>query len=933
MRKIVPFFAAVLALFVLAPAANAAIPQVFTQTSNPVNCAVQPSGATAGQRWCGATGTPRIPSWDGTPIDTTVTFPPAPGDGPDGNFPLVGLYHGWGGSKSASSSAGVQRWVTQGYAVLSITDRGWGASCYSPRPQPACLAGYIHLMHNAYEVRDAQYLMGQLADDGVIDPQRIGATGGSYGGGLSAQLAALKNRTALPDGTLIPWVSPNNGIPMQIAAAAPEYPWTDLARAIVPNGSTLDYVADAPYKGPMGDHRFGVSKQNWQGSLYLAGQLLGYYSPTSGTNCEGGVCPDPKANLTGWNNLVNTGGPYDFNPAYEDMGNELTQNHSAYYIDDSVAPAPMLLSSGWNDDLFPVDESVSYYNKVRTDHPNTPIQMFHLDFGHSPRASSSASDVNQLTAAEDAWFAYYVKGVGSEPANSDGGVKAITSKCPTSGSGTLLSAPNWASLAPGEIRLEDATAKTITAPGTAPANAFTSGSVCTTQSGNTNASAATYTTDPAPAGGYTVAGSTTVSSTMTVNGTNDAVRVRLYDRDPVANTEVLIGRQAYRPLGVGEGPTEQLFQLHPQAWKVAAGHQLRLELLAQDSTYLRNNPAGAPQQNIQVSDLEMRVPVNEEPGSLGGLVHTPKPRILPEGYRLSYDEEAAPDVSNDAPGGVVETVSPDGIDDVTISAEDADGVGSDMTAEADGLPAGASLEFVGDSGDTDVPGTATWKVTADSITAVPGTYTVTVTVKDDYGKPGTTQFDIEVDKTPQTIDFDPIDDHLLGDADFDPGATASSGLSVNYLASGACTIDGGLVHITGLGSCEVTAKQGGNAYFKPASDVSHSFMTRRATSIDFAVKPAKIKKGKKLRLRAVITSPGLKKARDGQVTFKIDGDAVGGGDVNKNGRIVLEIPGSETTDLSVGTHTAKAKYSDANDVFASGAETKEFKVCPVKGAC
>ena len=52
-------------------------------------------------------------------------------------------------------------------------------------------------MHNAYEVRDAQYLLGQLADDGVIDPQRIGAIGGSYGGGMSIALGALRNRVQL----------------------------------------------------------------------------------------------------------------------------------------------------------------------------------------------------------------------------------------------------------------------------------------------------------------------------------------------------------------------------------------------------------------------------------------------------------------------------------------------------------------------------------------------------------------------------------------------------------------------------------------------------------------------------------------------------------------------------------------------------------------
>ena len=37
------------------------------------------------------------------------------------------------------------------------------------------------------------------------------------------------------------------GKAMQIAAAQPDIPWTDLAYALTPNGHTLDYVTDAPY--------------------------------------------------------------------------------------------------------------------------------------------------------------------------------------------------------------------------------------------------------------------------------------------------------------------------------------------------------------------------------------------------------------------------------------------------------------------------------------------------------------------------------------------------------------------------------------------------------------------------------------------------------------------------------------------------------------
>src|SRR5690349_13173129 len=99
--------AAVVAAGSLVPAkADAAITQVFTKTTSPINCTVQ---AGSGQRFC--TGTPsQISSWDGIPLDVSVAFPPAPTDGSaDGPYPVVGIYHGWGGSKLPLSGPDAQR--------------------------------------------------------------------------------------------------------------------------------------------------------------------------------------------------------------------------------------------------------------------------------------------------------------------------------------------------------------------------------------------------------------------------------------------------------------------------------------------------------------------------------------------------------------------------------------------------------------------------------------------------------------------------------------------------------------------------------------------------------------------------------------------------------------------------------------------------------
>jgi fermentation-respiration switch protein FrsA (DUF1100 family) len=616
LRKLVVLSVVILGL-VAPSAASASITSVF----GTVTCETQGSG----QRWCGNPAGTMVPSWDGTPIDVSVAFPPASGS--DNNYPVIGIYHGYGGTKITPSSSTAQRWLAQGYAVFSITDRGFGESCGTKSPAiktPACAHGYIHLMSRRYEVRDAQYLLGLLADEGVINPQEIGATGASYGGGMSSQLGSLKDRVELPNGELIPWVS-SKGTSMKIAATAPELTWTDLAQSLQPNGSNLDFVANAPYAGVLGNHEFGIQKQNWNTNLYFGGLLAGgFYAPSPA---------EPEANITEWFGFNSTGGPYNGQPLAVQQETQLP-NHGAYYTNLSEPPAPVLFEDGWDDDLFPADQGVDYYNKVRATYPTAAIEFWGLDYGHNPRsANASAADIGRLFAAQNAWFAYYIRGEGSEPAGAHGGVTAIASHCPVSAAGQEYKARNWASLAPGEIRLEGAAEQTVEAPGIAPKTEFVVGgtTVCTTEAAGENASAPTYKLT-APAGGFTIAGSPTVIGEFSTPGTNAQVIARLYDVNEVEGTQQLIGRAIYRPISPGGGFTKQVFQIHPQAWNVAAGHVVKLELLAQDSTYARNS---STPQSIKVKNLELRLPTIEPPGSDGGLVQAPLPKYLPPGYTLA----------------------------------------------------------------------------------------------------------------------------------------------------------------------------------------------------------------------------------------------------------------------------------------------------------
>ena len=94
--------AAAIAL-VVAPTAQAEIPSVPDGAGGDIACSVQ-TGANAGERHCSGIFT----TFDGAPIDVNIGFPAAPASAPDGNFPIIGVFHGWGGSKAGLGSTSMQ---------------------------------------------------------------------------------------------------------------------------------------------------------------------------------------------------------------------------------------------------------------------------------------------------------------------------------------------------------------------------------------------------------------------------------------------------------------------------------------------------------------------------------------------------------------------------------------------------------------------------------------------------------------------------------------------------------------------------------------------------------------------------------------------------------------------------------------------------------
>jgi predicted acyl esterase len=656
----------------LAPTAQAAIPSISGGSTGTISCTPQ-VGANAGERFCSGTFT----SFDGAPIDINVGFPAAPGSGPDGNFPIIGVFHGWGGSKFALAgtptdsdpNAGpMQEWLNNGYAVFSMSDRGWGMSCGGSDPKrftPVCANGYNHLMDTRFEVRDAQTVFEALADqaatgatanEGLINPLQIGVTGGSYGGGISMALAALKDRKMVQanDGTLVPWVSPG-GKQMGIAAAQPDIPWTDLNYSLQPNGHTLDYAADSPY---LKRGRIGVMKQSFVTGLYATGLASSNYA-APGT--------DPDADLTPWYDEISAGEPYDQNPLSQDIADEISKHHSSYYIDDSEAPAPLLISNGFTDDLFPADEAIRFYNRTRADHPGSPISLLFSDHGHQ-RGQNKPADADFLDAQRHVWFDHYVKGTGPLPFQ---GVQTLTQTCPKAAPSDGATGPfddpstdlpfraaSWAALSPGEVRFGDQAAQTVVPGSDDPSRGqaydpiASMGDPCATAPGSDQPGVASYRLT-VPGGGFTLMGSPTIVAAINSQGPTSQVAARLLDIAPSGDA-TLVARGIYRPEINGDSnPTPQVFQLHPNGWKFEAGHIVKLELLPSDAPYARVSNGQAP---YTVSNLELRLPVLEQPN--GGLISPPAPKPLPPGYTLAPGYSSSVPLGAGAAGGAVAGQAP-----------------------------------------------------------------------------------------------------------------------------------------------------------------------------------------------------------------------------------------------------------------------------------
>jgi putative CocE/NonD family hydrolase len=578
-------------------------------------------------------------------LDVDITLPPEGMIPPVAGFPVIAFMHGCcGGNRTSWEAATVdaagETWhhsnawyAARGYVVVNYTARGFRTA------DDEGSTGTTQLDSRRYEVNDFQYLVGLLADHDAaqdsadaervfnINPKRIGAVGGSYGGGFSW--------LALTDPT---WRSPVARVRMKLAAVVPKYGWTDLVEALVPSGHYFDrnpetkktFIAPTDPANALSRAPVGVEKQSIVSGLYATGNLV-----TGNHTTFPQLIHDAYARLQ-------QGEPYDGDADIEALLDDFLNNRSAYFQQkffQRVAKGlrvPVFAAATWTDPLFPTMESMRFYNKLKKIAPDYPITVYLGDYQHFVANKATewgdlCGEDHHICTLEDfrrpngsldfsrsatrlrlgintriyRFLEYHLKGTGKKPAAN---VSATTTICaanasdgyPVTEPGIEYRAATWRALAPNDKTFgwEGGGALTTTTSTAAQDNhASDSDPVFRGQQANK-----CYTTgqtmpspgvvqyvSPAVEAPFVMMGVPTVRLAFDTSATDYWLAARLFDLAPSGDM-TLVTRGVCR-VNTAAAPDVgcEVFDLFGNAWTFEAGHSVVLEVSQSDVPFLRRD--------------------------------------------------------------------------------------------------------------------------------------------------------------------------------------------------------------------------------------------------------------------------------------------------------------------------------------------------------
>ena len=283
-----------------------------------------------------------VPEPDSTEkVDICYTlFRPAGASRTD-RVPFIMHSHGWGGSRT-KDPATFQKWLDAGYGVLSFDQRGFGES-----------GGKAHVENPDFEGHDVRRLIALIADlgwvrkDGPGDP-RMGAIGGSYGGGYQF-LGAFESLRL-------------KGTPV-FDALAPEITWYDLKESLAPEG---------------------VVRTEWALALSAAGAA----NDALETSVYKALVEGAATNT--W--------PDGSIPGTENLDEYFKKNGPKWHVEHGrKLDIPVLLGQGTTDTLFPLQQGIANFKRSITAGARSESIFVGYNGGHTlpaifPRGVEVASD-------------------------------------------------------------------------------------------------------------------------------------------------------------------------------------------------------------------------------------------------------------------------------------------------------------------------------------------------------------------------------------------------------------------------------------------------------------------------------------------------------------------------------------------------------------
>lgn len=625
-------------------------------------------------------------------LDTDISYPnPVDFSGPR---PLIVFMHGCcSGDKTSWESNGTagqrfdaagEPWhynnawfASRGYVVINYTARGFVNS------QGHGSTGQTQLDSRSYEINDYQSLacqVTQLFNNNPalpdIDPTKVVATGGSYGGGF-AWMALTDPRWNCQNASPL---DPTFNFNMNLAAVAPRYGWTDLVSSLVPTGMQFgepDHMpaTDGCDSGPIEpDGSACPAPQNPTGLPKTSIVSALYASGTSGVPPGSHTTFAPEIStafgcLTGPESVDSTPACSGITTTLAEFLRERSAYYQQGYFDNLAAdPAdyaiPVFDAGTFTDELFPAIENRRMINRLRAVDPSYPLQAYYGDYEHFVQNKATvwgdvcnsggalhvcdnadypgptpadfdaapASRVREgVTTRLNAFIDHYVSTASGppDPGTPSFDVTGELQVCPQNAAslgvdpgqgGPQFTAPTFEQLAPNVLTVDASGAQTTTNAAAPNEHAVNSDPV-----GNFAVNGGKCPTETTAAGpgvasytssalpsDFTMLGGATVTVNFSATGPVGQMDARLYDVQP-DGTAVMVDRGPRR-LTSGEASAGKVtFELDGNGWRFKAGDRIRVELAQDDSTFVRASETAS---SASLTGAVLKIPIREASASI-----------------------------------------------------------------------------------------------------------------------------------------------------------------------------------------------------------------------------------------------------------------------------------------------------------------------------